>query len=60
MFATKGIVCTAEMPLGRSILGRVNRHRIVEGEPGIFPDPIARLYRWIGRMVLRLLGRTPR
>ena len=23
------------------------RHNIVEGEPGIFPDPIARFYRWI-------------
>ncbi|MBV8303619.1 MAG: hypothetical protein JOZ04_05380 [Acidimicrobiia bacterium] len=23
------------------------RYNIVEGEPGIFPDPIARFYRWI-------------
>jgi len=23
------------------------RHNIVEGEPGIFPDPIARFFRWI-------------
>jgi len=23
------------------------RKGVVEGEPGIFPDPIARLYRWL-------------
>ena len=23
------------------------RHNIVEGEPGIFPDPIARFLRWV-------------
>ena len=26
------------------------QHGIVEGEPGIFPDPIARLMRGIGRI----------
>ncbi|HEY8526713.1 MAG TPA: hypothetical protein VIL48_17215 [Acidimicrobiales bacterium] len=26
------------------------RHGIVEGEPGIFPEPIARLFRAIGRL----------
>ncbi|HEY8545099.1 MAG TPA: hypothetical protein VIL36_08625 [Acidimicrobiales bacterium] len=26
------------------------QHGIVEGEPGIFPDPIARLMRGIGRL----------
>jgi hypothetical protein len=30
------------------------RNNIVEGEPGIFPDPIARLLVWIGRFVRRL------
>jgi hypothetical protein len=33
------------------------RNNIVEGEPGIFPDPIARLLVWIGRMVRRLTSR---
>jgi hypothetical protein len=28
----------------------VMQHGIVEGEPGIFPDPIARLMRGIGRI----------
>jgi hypothetical protein len=32
------------------------RNNIVEGEPGIFPDPIARLLVWIGRMARRLTG----
>jgi hypothetical protein len=27
------------------------RHNIVEGEPGIFPDPIARFLVWIGRLI---------
>ena len=27
------------------------RSRVVEGEPGIFPDPIARLLRAIGRFI---------
>ena len=27
---------------------------IVEGEPGIFPDPIARLFQWVGRLARRL------
>jgi hypothetical protein len=31
------------------------RHGIVEGEPGIFPAPIARLFQAIGR----LFGRRP-
>ena len=26
------------------------RNGIVEGEPGIFPDPIARFFRWLGRL----------
>lgn len=29
------------------------RHGIVEGEPGIFPDPIARLFVAIGRFLRR-------
>jgi len=33
------------------------RNNIVEGEPGIFPDPIARLLVWIGRMARRLTDR---
>jgi hypothetical protein len=33
------------------------RRNIVEGEPGIFPDPIARLLVWLGRMVRRLTAR---
>jgi hypothetical protein len=36
------------------------RFGIVEGEPGIFPDPVARLLRLRARVVLRLLGRRPR
>jgi hypothetical protein len=33
------------------------RNNIVEGEPGIFPDPIARLLVWIGRQARRLTGK---
>jgi len=33
------------------------RRNIVEGEPGIFPDPIARFIRWIGRGIRRLFGK---
>jgi hypothetical protein len=29
------------------------RNNIVEGEPGIFPDPIARILVWLGRLVRR-------
>jgi hypothetical protein len=29
---------------------RAMRYGIVEGEPGIFPEPIARLFRAIGRL----------
>jgi hypothetical protein len=29
------------------------RHGIVEGEPGIFPDPIARFYRWLSQVMRR-------
>ena len=43
------------MPYARS----VTRHEVVEGEPGIFPDNIARFYRWVVRVGLRLLGRKP-
>jgi len=32
------------------------RHGIVEGEPGIFPDPIARLFVAIGRFLRRRIG----
>lgn len=32
------------------------RHGIVEGEPGIFPDPIARLFVAIGRFLRRRGG----
>ncbi len=32
------------------------RHGIVEGEPGIFPDPIARLFVAIGRFLRRRRG----
>ena len=32
------------------------RHGIVEGEPGIFPDPIARLFVAISRFVRRRAG----
>jgi hypothetical protein len=32
------------------------RHGIVEGEPGIFPEPIARLFRAIGRLFGRGRG----
>jgi hypothetical protein len=32
------------------------RFGIVEGEPGIFPDPVARLLRWRARVILRALG----
>jgi hypothetical protein len=31
---------------------------VVEGEPGIFPDPIARLLRAIGRFVTTRRGRS--
>ncbi len=34
------------------------QHGIVEGEPGIFPDPIARLMRGIGRIFDRDRGRN--
>jgi hypothetical protein len=35
------------------------RHNIVEGEPGIFPDPIARFLRWVfGPLSRRARGRT--
>lgn len=33
------------------------RRNIVEGEPGIFPDPIARLMRSVGRWVRRHTGK---
>jgi hypothetical protein len=33
------------------------RNNIVEGEPGIFPDPIARLLVWIGRLFRRGKGK---
>ena len=33
------------------------RHGIVEGEPGIFPDPIARLFVAISRFLRRRSGR---
>lgn len=29
------------------------RYAIVEGEPGIFPDPVARLLRRLGRLARR-------
>lgn len=32
------------------------RHGIVEGEPGMFPDPIARLFVAIARFVRRRAG----
>ena len=32
------------------------RHGIVEGEPGIFPDPIARLFVAIARFLRRRRG----
>jgi hypothetical protein len=32
------------------------RHGIVEGEPGIFPSPIARLFQAIGRLFGRRSG----
>ena len=32
------------------------RHGIVEGEPGIFPDPIARLFVAIARLLRRRAG----
>jgi hypothetical protein len=35
------------------------RNNIVEGEPGIFPDPVSRLLVWLGRLVRRLVGRRP-
>jgi hypothetical protein len=35
------------------------RHNIVEGEPGIFPDPIARFFRWVfGPLRRREQGET--
>jgi hypothetical protein len=34
------------------------RHGIVEGEPGIFPAPIARLFQAIGRLFGRRSGGT--
>lgn len=37
------------MPLGVSGKMSVVRFGIVDGEPGIFPDPIARLLRLFGR-----------
>jgi hypothetical protein len=33
------------------------RKNIVEGEPGIFPDPIARLLVWLGRVLRRSTGK---
>ncbi|HEX2062915.1 MAG TPA: hypothetical protein VHE80_00680 [Acidimicrobiales bacterium] len=36
------------------------RRNIVEGEPGIFPDPIARLMRSLGRWVRRRAGEDDR
>ncbi len=33
------------------------RRNIVEGEPGIFPDPIARFFGWLGRGARRLSRR---
>jgi hypothetical protein len=33
------------------------RHDIVEGEPGIFPDPVARILVWIGRLIRRATGK---
>lgn len=38
---------------------RGNRNNIVEGEPGMFPDPIARLFVWISRRVGHRGDRRP-
>jgi hypothetical protein len=38
---------------------RAMRHGIVEGEPGIFPAPIARLFQAIGRLFGRGRRSTP-
>jgi hypothetical protein len=35
------------------------RNNIVEGEPGIFPDPIARLLVWLGRLARRVGRKRP-
>jgi len=35
----------------------VVRHNIVEGEPGIFPDPVARILRFPGRWLDRRAAR---
>jgi len=48
--AQETITVDASEPTGDT--GPVRRN-IVEGEPGIFPDPIARLLVWIGRQVRR-------
>lgn len=36
------------------------RNAVVEGEPGIFPDPIARVLRAVGRFVTNWLGKAER
>ncbi|MGI9080035.1 MAG: hypothetical protein ACR2GF_04330 [Acidimicrobiales bacterium] len=35
------------------------RHGIVEGEPGIYPDPFARVMRAIGRLFSHRARRAP-
>lgn len=35
------------------------RYAIVEGEPGIFPDPVARLLRRLGRLARRRQDAEP-
>ncbi len=35
------------------------RNSIVEGEPGIFPDPISRVFGAINRWVRRRAGKEP-
>jgi len=44
-------------PASRARLGGVH-HNIVEGEPGIFPDPVTRILRIPGRWLDRRKGRN--
>jgi len=41
----------------RSVIMKDMRRNIVEGEPGIFPYPVGRFIRWIGRGIRRLFGK---
>jgi len=49
----------ARLPAGVQWQADLMRSSVVEGEPGIFPDPIARGLRAIGRFLSRIGSKDP-